>query len=48
MSSCLYTGLTLAVVLACSLATLLSVQLTTSHSRPAQVREGRVSQPTDD
>ena len=37
MSSCLYTALTLGVVLACSLATLLSVHLTTTHTNHSQV-----------
>ena len=36
MSSCLYTALTLGVVVTCSLATLLSVHLTT-HTNHSQV-----------
>ena len=40
MSSCVYTSLTLGVVTTCSLATLLSVQLTTSTGHH-QVTSGR-------
>ena len=40
MSSCVYTGLTLGVVTTCSLATLLTVHLTTQTSSNQQVTLG--------